>query len=123
MSHFYFLDKARQESLKSSYKYRLGAVLVRKGKIISRGYNKISHNPLKFFRKWDNSIHAEIDCIIKAPYEMVEGSTLYIFRELKTGELAMARPCEFCLAYIHYRKLKKIVYTISEYPGYLEEKI
>lgn len=117
----YLFNKVSIEADKSTHhKVSIGAILVNKGKIVSRGFNKMRHN-VSEHAKWNNSLHAEIDCLLKAPRTKIEGSTLIIYRKLRNGALGLARPCNFCMAAIEEFKVKKIIYTT--YDGYREEKI
>jgi len=42
------------------------------------------------------------------------GATVYVARVLRNGELAMARPCPRCLAYLTSMRVKRIYYSINE---------
>jgi deoxycytidylate deaminase len=109
----HFLLQAREESLKSEHHLaRVGAILVRQGKIISRGFNKIRHNKEENSR-WTNSLHAEIDCLKKIPIEKRKGCSLYIYREDRKANLANSMPCFYCLKTIIGSRLKFIVFTTS----------
>jgi len=39
---------------------------------------------------------------------------VYVARLMKTGEKALARPCESCQIIMRSKKIKKVIYTISE---------
>ena len=121
----YFLNKARKASLNSQVpKTRIGAILVKNGKVISTGWNKLQNNRLYgTFSQWRESIHAEVDCLLNAPYTQIPGSVLYVYREHKNGDLAMCRPCEYCMRFITHSKIKRIIYTTSDISGFREEKI
>lgn len=114
---------AREMSYNSTYRIRMGAVLVHR-KPISRGYNKLkSHpiyaNPEKHIKI---SLHAEIDCLIKAKKD-VKGSDIYVYREYKNGEPAMARPCNDCIAKLKEFGIKRIFYSTPHYPFWDSEYI
>ncbi len=93
--------KAAQESGDRG-DYPIGAVLVKDGDIISRGYEtlKSSNDPING--------HAEIDAIRKATREVLkqpylEGCTLYSTHE----------PCPMCATGAFWAKIKTIVYSVS----------
>ncbi len=121
-----FLKMAREEAEKSELPTKVGAVLVL-GKTIVRGHNRgKTHpefaNPEKHIRK---SLHAELDCLIKArnrvyPNIVSTNGTFYISREVKKMP-AMARPCEHCMAFLKKAGIKRIVYSIPK-PPYLEQE-
>lgn len=120
-----FLNIARLESYTSSHlKAKIGCVLVRNGNIISSGYNKMRHTSNNYSR-WDNSLHGEVDCLLKALKKGIEikNSTLYIFRETRNGKPALCRPCEYCFSMIEELKVKRIVYTTDKFPWIVSEKI
>jgi len=118
----YYLNKAKIKSKKSNhYKVKIGAILVNKGKVVSTGFNKLRHNRHRQYSRWQNSVHAEIDCLLKAGNSA--GGTLYVYRENKNGELAICKPCIFCQILIREKNIKKIIYTTSYYPNYVEEYI
>jgi tRNA(adenine34) deaminase len=82
--------------------YPIGAVIVKDGKIISRGYEtlKSDNDPING--------HAEIAAIRKATHEILkqpylEGCTLYSTHE----------PCPMCATGAFWAKVKTIVYSIS----------
>lgn len=122
----YYLSKAREQSLKSQVsKAKIGSVLIRNGKIISTGYNKIrgaSAIDGKFSR-WAESLHSEVDCLKKVMFNNIKGSTLIVYREKKSGEIANCKPCDYCMAFIQFLKIKRIVYTFPEFPYYKIEEV
>lgn len=121
----YFLSKAREKSLHSSHhKARIGAVLIRKGKIISKGFNKFRHaRQLSKFGAWEGSLHAEVDCLKKVMFTNINNATLFVYREDKLGHIANSKPCEYCKDFMKFLKIKKVIYTISEFPYYQSENI
>lgn len=121
-----FLKMASEEAAKSDMDTKVGAVLV-VGKEIVRGHNRNkTHpefaNPEKHIRK---SLHAELDCLIKArnrkfPSIVASGGTMYVMREVK-GMPAMAKPCEHCLSFLKSRGIKKVIYSTPTSPYFAVE--
>ncbi len=72
------LNLARTKAKESDYIYRLGAVIVKGGKILA-----IARNTPKG--------HAEVNAIKQA--SKTEGADIYVTRHTPTG-MAMAKPCE-----------------------------
>lgn len=108
---------------------KVGASLV-VGKTIFRGHNrKKTHtkfaNPNKHVR---TSLHAELDCLIKATNDLfptvlsVHGD-MYIFRETADGKPALARPCEHCMKFLKKAGVDSVTYSIAEPPYIRQEKI
>jgi deoxycytidylate deaminase len=114
---FYIAKKIAQ---KSNSKFRLGCVLVKKGRIISIGWNNmVKTNPK--CKTYGNFIHSELHCLLNTEYSKTRGSIVYIYRETKGGELAQSRPCPVCYEALRIAGVKKIRYTIKS--GYAEESI
>ena len=104
-----WLDLARDESEKSKMsRFRLGAILVKRGKIIGFGYNKAKSHP-----KWGSgkfkTLHSEGDAIYCAlrlgndPKDAI----MYVYRE----NWNLSKPCADCLAHIQKVKIKKVIYS------------
>lgn len=114
---------AKRIALHSEYRIQMGAVLVGKRPICS-GFNKLkSHptyaNPEKHIKI---SIHAEIDCILKAKKD-IRGSDIYVYREYRNGIPAIARPCENCILELRKAGIRKIFYSVSEFPYWKSETL
>jgi deoxycytidylate deaminase len=119
-----YMMLARKESLKSNFKHKIGAILVKGGTVISKGYNQIRFSKdIKEFAKWDNSLHAERECLRKVDKDKVRGGVIYIYREHKNGETALALPCEYCFEMLKSYGVKKIVFSQKDYPFYGEIKL
>ncbi len=77
---------------------RLGAVICDGKRVVSTGFNRRKSHPLAA-RYQKNSeciyLHAEISAIANAR-EDITGMTLYVARVLKSGEPALAMPCQGC---------------------------
>ena len=98
---------AKDESKNSDYRIKVGAVLV-VGKNMIRGFNKIKSHPRyanpEMHRKI--SIHAEIDCILKSRDYDIDGSSIYVYRETRDGDIANSRPCVACLKELKKKRSK-----------------
>ena len=49
--------------------------------------------------------------------------SIFIYREWKTGEFAMARPCPACMRMIQDLGITRIVYSTNNRNGYCEERV
>ncbi len=121
-----FLQKAKEASTCSTFpRQHLGSVLVYGNKIIAIGYNTNKTNPKQFiynkyrgFKKYysknNGVLHAEMNTLIKARFLDIDWSkaTLYIYRELKNGELALARPCVACQMYLLEKGVGTVIFTV-----------
>lgn len=114
-----FFQLARSISKHSDHPaHQLGAVIVKGNKIISLGYNK-NKTHTKSNHAWKR-LHAEISAIIKCREDLT-GTTIYVYRETKNGDLGMARPCSSCLSAIQEAGIKRICYSTDN--GYKEELV
>ena len=131
---------ARECSLMSDYtsncsSARVGCITTYKGAILTKSFNSNkTHTIQAKYNKWrynsdvekkylPSKIHAELGCIQRIKYLDIDFSKvhIYIYRETKKGELAMARPCPSCMAAIKELGIRHIHYTTSD--GYCYEKL
>lgn len=131
-----FFEEAKKESYLSDYDgAHLGAVAVYKDKIIlAKAYNSSKTNTTQYFYnryRMDekNDImdkpprsHAETGIARKIKYLDVDFSdvTVYIYRELKDGTLAMSYPCRSCRELLRDLGIRTVCYTTPA--GFVEEK-
>ena len=116
------IDLAIDTAKKSTHHYRVGCVIFDKKRIISTGYNSSLKSAKKLhpkFQKWEFSVHAEAAAILNARTDLSKCSMLVI-RINNDNQFRLAKPCRWCEAYIRYVDIKKVFYSIPEYP-YLEE--
>lgn len=112
-------ELAKKLSHKSTYKYKLGAVLTKKNKVIGLGFNSIkthtkSNHPFKM-------IHAEFDAILNSQLEDFSNCSIYVYRETKAGKPAMSYPCAHCLQMIRSLGIETIYFTDNE--GFKKEAV
>ena len=107
-----FMQTAINEAKKAAKKddVPVGAVIVKDGKIISRGYNKKNSKQI-------STKHAEIIAIEKACKKLkswhLDKCEIYVTLE----------PCAMCFGAIEESRIKKIVYGISnDKYGYFNKK-
>jgi dCMP deaminase len=114
-----FFQVAKAASKHSDHPaHQLGAVIVKGNKIISVGFNK-NKTHTKSNHAWKR-LHAELCAIIKAKQDLT-GSSIYVYRETKNGNLGLSRPCASCMEAIKEAGINKIYYTTET--GFFEEKI
>ena len=132
-----FFKEAKKESFLSDYDgQHLGAVAVYGDKIIlAKAHNSNKTNTTQYFynryriEQKSNIMskpprsHAECNLYRRIRFLDIDFSrvSVYIYRELKNGELGMARCCPACMAALKSLGVKKICYTTDE--GYAEERI
>jgi deoxycytidylate deaminase len=110
---------AYNEAQKSDYQQRLGSVCCNKRKVLSTGYNQIRYcGRGNKYAKFEETLHAERDCLRKLDKEIVKGKTLFILRVKKNNDLALAKPCDQCMWMIRELGIREVIYTVPEYPYY-----
>jgi deoxycytidylate deaminase len=119
-----YIEKAKEESLKSDHQHKIGAIFVKGNRILAKGYNQIRHLKIgKKYTNFDCSLHAERDCLSKLDKENIFGGELYIYRHRRTGEPGLAKPCPQCMWMIKELGVKRIMYSINEFPYWEKRNI
>jgi tRNA(Arg) A34 adenosine deaminase TadA len=127
--HEEFINYAINLAKKSNLSFKHGCVIVRRGKIISRGYNKCELSNTHIC-----SIHAEVNCIANlkkfrnANKNVFNNCSMYVvrindfistskknkclwdFRD-KECELRNSKPCDICFNHIFKCGIKTIYYS------------
>lgn len=115
MRHPKYLRLAELFAVRSNYdRWPVGAVLVKGGRVIAGASNDL-RNPANMggvpFEKC--SVHAEVAVLRRA--KKAHGSTIYVARMLRTGELGMAKPCKRCQKYLVRAGVRQAIWTIDGY--------
>ena len=115
------LERAIKSALKHEYgtdiRYRLCAVLVKGGSILSIGFNDTSIN--SFVRHYatapHTNLHAEVDAILQARRKSdLNGCKIYVARVRRDNSVALARPCNMCQNVLARYGIRTAIYTINE---------
>lgn len=111
------LQIAKRLSYKSQHRCRIGAVIMNGKTVVGLGFNKHrkTHPKITSRSHWKH-IHAELDAIIGAQQNLLEGSTIYVFRELRNGQIGLCKPCIDCQAILKEVGIKKAIYTDPSLP-------
>ena len=138
MNDAHLFKMARECSFKSDYtgggKARIGCVIAYKGTVLAKGFNTDrTHTEQAKYNKWrykeeegrylPSKAHSEVLACAKIKYLDIDFSKvhLYVYRELRSGKLAMSRPCPACMAAIKKLGIKHIHYTTDS--GFAAERI
>ena len=96
--------------------FKHGAVLVKGGSILNTSCNKDQYK--KFgnrFRDTRNhghaTRHAELGCVLGLDRSITQGSTLYVVRTNREGNLRMSKPCSMCEDALKFCGVKRVIYT------------
>jgi len=95
---------------RSTYKQRMGAVVVYKGRVVGMGFNKVHSTGVP---RLDGK-HAEIEALNNTTAKYRNGSTVYVCRLTKVGNLAMAMPCIPCRTIMKKLGVKYVWYSTNE---------
>lgn len=131
-SHKAYFKTARAMAELSDFpRVNIGCVAVYRHKIISSGCNSTKTNPVqkrlnayRFDADTPATIHAELSCLLPLINRQdidFSDVSLYIYREYKSGELALARPCASCMQLITELGIRHIYYT--NFGGFSHEEI
>ena len=135
MNDKHMFKAAREISLESDYcdgRVKVGCVIVYKGTVLAKACNsdkthpaQDKYNAYRFDKRphlyTPSKGHAEVLAVSRIKYLDIDFSKVHVFvyRELKTGELGLCRPCNACLAAIRELGIKHIHYTT--YDGFCHE--
>ena len=115
-----FFNLAKKLSQKSDYQaHKLGAVIVRGGEVVGIGFNKRKTHPLSKTRF--NNIHAELSAVLNSGLENLQGCHVYVYRETKQGQIAMARPCGHCMDILKKLSVRRVYYSTPN--GFQKERV
>jgi len=109
-----FFELAKKTSLKSRYKFKIGTIIVRKGKVISLGFNDNRTHP-KSPTPY-HQLHAELSAILNSGLKDFKDCEIYNYRETPTGKIAPSKPCIYCQKMLNSLNIKSVYYT--DYEGY-----
>lgn len=104
--------------------FRLAAVIVRGGNVVSVGYNKHATNSFVEHytdlarggdRNYALSTHAEMDAVLKGREKTdLRGCKIFVARlRNDTRDLGMSRPCEICQHVLYNYGIKRAFYSID----------
>jgi len=111
------IKHASRISEKSTFRFKLGAVIFKGNRIISTGYNQNKSHPLPRRHFEFGTIHAEIDALLHS-VQSVDGCDIYVFRKNRFGS-AMARPCSMCQEILREYGIKTAYFSIKN-PPYID---
>lgn len=121
---------AKAVSELSDHRCKLGCVVTMGSRIISSGHNssqkchgvQVRLDKEMFGCESRGPIHAEVDALLPLIRKGTDlsNASLYVYRELKDGTLACARPCARCEKLIRSLNIKRIFYTVEN--GIAQEK-
>lgn len=115
MNRYFLL--AKKVALLSNHKFRMGAVLVHRHKVVSIGNNNYKTHPLQINHHTGSigsSVHAELNCLLNAHPEHKRNADIYIVRLLSNNELGKSKPCRNCSRLLINEEIRRVVYFDNE---------
>lgn len=103
---------AERQAMRSVFKqHRLGAVIVKGGRVLSTGFN--SRRPSRLLSR--PTLHAEASAVLKLLKQRrlsdLSGADLYVTRFTAGGRVGMARPCPSCMDLIRAVGIRRVYYS------------
>ena len=108
-----FRASAAQAAKSQHKQHKLGAVIVKGGRILATGFNAMRPSALLKTQ----TLHAEAAAVLKLLKEKrmhdLAGSEMYVSRFTKGGRVGLAKPCVHCEQLIRAVGIKRVWYTTS----------
>ncbi|MET7391147.1 hypothetical protein ACFYPT_38930 [Streptomyces sp. NPDC005529] len=112
------MDLAVRQALRSTCRYRVGAVLVAGNRVLAAGPNLRRNNPVVDLRH--ATFHAE-EAVLRRVRVVTPGTEIFVARVNRAGLPLMARPCPRCqealaaagVTRAHYTTVHRTVDTMS----------
>lgn len=100
--------EAEKQAQNSKCRFKLGAVVSKKNRIIGKGFNSKKTHPIFGSGRFKN-LHAEGHALYRAINRGhdVSGCTVYVYR--RNGNLA--KPCTHCQKLLKDHGIHKVIYT------------
>ena len=110
------INLAIAEAEKSTYRFKIGAVIFKGKRIISSGHNGIrsSANIKNKFKNYINSLHAEQAALMNIDWCKVKGCSIFVAKvSHRHGLISMASPCDMCRSILSHVGINTIYYADS----------
>jgi deoxycytidylate deaminase len=101
------IQEAIKQSKKVKRKFKLGAVVFNRHRILGAGYNRV------FSKGGDDTQGdcAEALAIKKSPAKYLNGSVILVCRVNESGSFGMSKPCSRCIKLIAKSGIKKVIFS------------
>lgn len=95
-------------------RWRLAAVIVKGGSVLSHGISVKRNDPLCNSNGEGCSEHAEINAMRQCSADRLQGAVIYVARITRGGRVALAKPCKMCEDALRTAGVKRAIYTQDE---------
>ena len=114
-----YFEAAKSVSKLSDHSQKMGCIIVNKHKIISSGFNsetkchRVQAELDTYYYKMSSrgKLHAETSALLPLRFTDLSKASIFIYRETKDGNKALARPCPCCQKLLRDKGIKHIYYT------------
>lgn len=89
-------------------RWRVGAVLVRGGSLLSTGYNRYRNDPAQV--EFGNATYHAEEVVLRKAGD-AEGATIYVARITRSGLLGLAKPCPRCTSLLITEGVSTVVWS------------
>ncbi|MFC5200995.1 hypothetical protein [Streptomyces kaempferi] len=104
------MDLAVRQALRSTCRYRVGAVLAVGNRILAAGPNLRRNNPMIDLRH--ATFHAE-EVVLRKVRTMTPGAEIFVARVNREGLPMMAQPCPRCQEALARAGIRRAHYTVT----------
>lgn len=117
-------NKALEIARKSPHRIKMGAVIFKKNRIISTGFNhpmRSAKHLHPIYQQWRGSIHAEVSAILSARTDL-KGCNIIVVRVNRFGEIRNSEPCSHCYAYLWDVGIRRVFFNQDGFDRFLDIK-
>lgn len=108
----YTIIAVKQANKNHDCRFKHGAIIFNKSGIVSIGYNRKSPNMAKKYGYKNGYLHAELDALRKANFN-VKGCSIIVIRNCKT-KIGNSRPCDICQRYLENFGIENVYFSTRE---------
>ena len=109
-----FRASAAQAAKSQHKQHKLGAVIVKGGRILATGFNAMRPSALLK----TPTLHAEAAAVLKLLKEKrmhdLAGAEMYVTRFTRAGAVGLSRPCPRCMDLLRSVGIKRVHFTTDE---------
>jgi tRNA(Arg) A34 adenosine deaminase TadA len=116
LQRIHFAKKIAEAS--GTGQFRHAAVLLRGGSIVNFASNDYRYSGFadRFYHRaiGYGTRHAEIRACLNVPRGLTEGSSMYVVRVNRAGELKLSKPCKTCEETLRFLGIREVYYSTDE---------